>query len=69
MDMERSLLDTLGWDRERLFRFVKSITLTLIQYSFKDGSLLRCVGFAVGGRPTDAFKVSEYMMSRLLGEK
>lgn len=68
MSLEKFLIDEFGWDRELLFRAVKSITLTAVRFSFKDGSRLHCIRFAAAGEPTETFKISQYMMRCLNGE-
>ena len=59
---------TCQLDRERIIAAMRSVRLTLIKYAFKDGSFFHCIGFSVMGKPREVFKVSEYMMPRLMGK-
>jgi len=57
---------TCQLDRNKIIA-VRSVRLTLIKCAFNDGSFFHCIGFSVMGQPREVFKVSEYMMPRLMG--
>ena len=59
---------TCELDRDKIISAVRSVRLTLVKYLFKDGSYFHCIGFSILGKPREVFKVSEYMMPRLMGE-
>ena len=59
---------TCQLDRNKIIAAVRSVRLTLIKYAFKDGSYFHCIGFSVMGKPSEVFKVSEYMMARVMGK-